>query len=77
MTYEVTKITNIDRSEEIVEKAYISHLGLVDDNEPYVIPVCFGYERGALYSHGSLKGQKAELTCPPVISPILKWVLLP
>ncbi len=61
MTYKVTKITNIDRIEEIIEKAPICRLGLVDDDEPYIIPVCFGYERGALYFHGNLKGRKAEL----------------
>jgi nitroimidazol reductase NimA-like FMN-containing flavoprotein (pyridoxamine 5'-phosphate oxidase superfamily) len=61
MTCKVIKITNIDRIEELIEKAPICRLGLVDDDEPYIIPVCFGYERGALYFHGNSKGRKAEL----------------
>jgi len=55
------KITDIDEIEGIIKKALICRLGLVDNDEPYVIPVCLGYERGALYFHGSLKGRKVEL----------------
>ena len=58
---EVMKITDIDEIEGIIKKALICRLGLVDNDEPYIIPVCFGYERGALYFHGSLKGRKVEL----------------
>lgn len=61
MTYKITKTTDIDKIEEIIEKAHICRLGLVDNDEPYVIPVCFGYERGALYFHCNLKGRKVEL----------------
>ena len=55
------EITNIDEIEGIIKKALICRLGLVDNDEPYVIPICFGYERGALYFHGSLKGRKVKL----------------
>jgi len=34
---------------------------LVDGDEPYVVPVCFGYERNALYFHSALEGRKVEL----------------
>ena len=61
MTCKITKTTDIDKIEEIIEKAHICRLGLVDNDEPYVIPVCFGYERGALYFHCTLKGRKVEL----------------
>jgi len=61
MAYKITKITDIDRIEEVIEKAPICRLGLVDGDEPYVIPVCFGYERGALYFHSNLKGHKVEI----------------
>jgi nitroimidazol reductase NimA-like FMN-containing flavoprotein (pyridoxamine 5'-phosphate oxidase superfamily) len=33
----------------------------VDNDEPYVVPVCFGYERNALYFHGASAGRKMEL----------------
>ena len=55
------KITDINEVEGIINKAGVCHLGLVDRDEPYVVPVSFGYERGALYFHGNLKGRKIEL----------------
>jgi len=55
------KITDINEIEGIIGKAGVCHLGLVDGDEPYVVPVSFGYERGALYFHGNLKGRKIEL----------------
>ena len=61
MPYKITKITDIGEIEEVIEKALICRLGLVDNDEPYVIPVNFGYERGALYFHGRSKGRKIEL----------------
>ena len=58
---EITKITDIEEIEGIIKRAPVCRLGLVDNDEPYVVPVCFGYERGALYFHGNLKGRKVEL----------------
>jgi len=58
---EVMKTTDIEEIEGIIKRALICRLGLVDNDEPYVIPVCFGYERGALYFHGSLKGRKVDI----------------
>jgi nitroimidazol reductase NimA-like FMN-containing flavoprotein (pyridoxamine 5'-phosphate oxidase superfamily) len=55
------KIIDIDEIEGVINKAGVCHLGLVDGDEPYVVPVSFGYERGALYFHGKLKGRKVEL----------------
>ena len=55
------KITDIEEIEGIINKATVCHLGLVDGDEPYVVPVCFGYERNVLYFHGNLKGRKVEL----------------
>jgi len=55
------KITDIEEIEGIINKATVCHLGLVDGEEPYVVPVSFGYERNTLYFHGNLKGRKVEL----------------
>jgi len=57
----VVKVTDIDEIEGIIKRALICRLGLVDNDEPYVVPVCFGYERNTLYFHGKLKGRKVEL----------------
>ena len=55
------EITDIGEIEEIIRRAQVCRLGLVDSDEPYVIPVCFGYERNALYFHSALEGRKVEL----------------
>ena len=55
------KIIDIDEIEGIIGRAGVCHLGLVDGDEPYVVPVSFGYERCALYFHGNLTGRKIEL----------------
>jgi len=58
---EIREITDIDEIEEIIRKAICCRIGLVDNDEPYIVPVCFGYERSALYFHGALAGRKVEL----------------
>lgn len=55
------EITNIDDIEKVVKSANVCRVGLADGDEPYVVPICFGYERGALYFHAALEGRKVEL----------------
>ncbi len=55
------EVTDIQEIERIIKKANCCRLGLVDNDEPYIVPVCFGYERGSLYFHGALEGRKVEL----------------
>ena len=55
------EITDINEIGKIIKKATVCRLGLVDGDEPYVIPVCFGYEGNALYFHSALEGRKIEL----------------
>ena len=55
------EITDIDEIERIIKKAIRCRIGLVDNDEPYVVPVSFGYERNALYFHSALEGRKVEL----------------
>lgn len=55
------EIIDIDEVEEIIKKAIYCRIGLVDNDEPYVVPVCFGYERNALYFHGASEGRKVDL----------------
>ncbi len=55
------EIADINEIEKIIEKAIYCRIGLVDNDEPYVVPVCFGYERNALYFHSALEGRKVEL----------------
>ena len=55
------EITDIKEIEKIIKKGKVCHLGLVDNDEPYIVPVNFGYERHALYFHSALEGRKVEL----------------
>lgn len=47
--------------EEVIKKAIVCRLGLVDRDEAYIVPVNFGYERNAIYFHSALEGRKIEL----------------
>ena len=55
------EITDIEEIEGIISKATTCRIGLVDNDEPYIVPVCFGYERNVLYFHSALAGRKVEL----------------
>ncbi len=55
------EITDLREIEQIIREATVCHLGLVDNDEPYVVPVNFGYEQNALYFHSALEGRKVAL----------------
>ena len=55
------EITGIDAIEKVIKSANVCRIGLLDGDEPYIVPVCFGYERNAIYFHGALEGKKTEL----------------
>lgn len=45
---------------DILNRVYVLHLGLADEQGPYVVPVNFAYADGKIYFHSSYKGRKAE-----------------
>ena len=53
-------IKDRDEIEGIIRSAKVCRIGLVDDGEPYVVPVCFGYVDGVLYFHSATRGRKVE-----------------
>jgi len=55
------EITDSREIEEVIKKATVCRLALVDGDEPYIVPVNFGYEKNAIYFHSALEGQKVEL----------------
>ena len=66
MTRRELEIT--DRAEicDILDRSMILHLGLTDGDEPYVVPMNYGYtmdEDGKLtfYLHGATQGKKLDL----------------
>jgi nitroimidazol reductase NimA-like FMN-containing flavoprotein (pyridoxamine 5'-phosphate oxidase superfamily) len=34
---------------------------LSDENRPYIVPLCFGYQNRTLYFHGARKGKKIDM----------------
>jgi hypothetical protein len=55
------EITDRTRIEDVMRKATVVHLGMVDGDEAYVVPVNFGYEENCLYFHSAAKGHKIDL----------------
>ncbi len=46
--------------EPIILKCPVCRLGMVDGNQPYVIPVNFGYKNRTIYIHTGLEGRKLD-----------------
>ena len=59
------EVTDAGKIHEILEKAQIVHIGMVDDGRPYVVPMHYGYqyENGVLtlYMHGAKEGRKCDI----------------
>lgn len=47
--------------EQVIKQARVCRIGFVDGNEPYVVPVCFGYEKNTFYFHCAPEGRKIDL----------------
>ena len=47
--------------EAIIRSANVCHLGLIDGDMPYIVPLCFGYRDDTLYFHTSPKSRKLDL----------------
>ena len=65
MTKRERQITDEHQIRAILDTAKVLHLGLCVDNEPYVVPMNYGYtmEEGALvlYLHSALRGKKLDM----------------
>lgn len=55
------EITNYGEIEDIIQKAKVCRIAMVDGDEPYVVPVCFGYKKNSLYIHGANAGRKIDI----------------
>ena len=65
MTRRERQVTDINEIINILDKSKVVHLGMVDGDEPYVVPMNYGYimEDGKLtiYLHGAKRGRKLDL----------------
>jgi hypothetical protein len=55
------EITDRAAIESILEEALVLRIGLVDNDTPYVLPVCFGYRDNCLYIHSAQAGRKIDI----------------
>jgi len=55
------EIVETEKIENIITKATVCRLALADGDQPYVIPLSFGYHEMALYFHTGKKGRKMEI----------------
>ena len=65
MTRRERQITDEAQIMDILDKGKVLHLGLAVDNEPYVVPMNYGYtkENGKLviYLHSAVRGKKLDM----------------
>ena len=65
MTKRELQITDEQEIRAILDTAKVLHLGLCVDNEPYVVPMNYGYSveegRLVLYLHSAMKGKKLDM----------------
>lgn len=65
LTRREREITDIEEIIKILEKENIIHIGLVDGDEPYVVPMNYGFTmkdgKLTLYLHGATEGKKLDL----------------
>ncbi len=54
-------ITDKKEIEEIIEKAQVCYLAMVDEGRPYVVPMNFGYDNGDFILHSGKPGKKMEI----------------
>ena len=54
------EITDKSEMQDVLERAMIVRLALVDSGEPYVVPMHFGYRDGCLFLHSAGDGRKIK-----------------
>ena len=47
--------------DDLIKKAMIIRIAMVDDNLPYIVPMNFGYKDNCLYFHSAKEGRKIDL----------------
>jgi len=55
------EIVDPEKIESIIFEAKVCRLGMVDGDQPYVVPLSFGYHENTLYFHTGKKGRKMAI----------------
>ena len=52
------RISDRKKIDDIIRRCKVCRMGLLVDGDPYVVPLCFGYDGDSVYFHMSRKGKK-------------------
>lgn len=52
------EITDQKLIEEILSKSEICRIAMIDEGEPYIVPLNYGYSNNAIYFHSDPAGKK-------------------
>ncbi len=55
------EITDQSTLEEIIKSDLVCRLALSENDQPYIVPLCFGYHDTTLYFHSAPKGKKLDM----------------
>ena len=55
------EITDLAEIEAIINRSLVCRLAMVDGDLPYIVPLCFGYDKNKLYFHTGTKGKKIDI----------------
>lgn len=65
MTRRELEVTDRNEIIKILDKCKVVHIGLVDEDQPYIVPMNYGYtmedDRLTLYLHGATQGYKLDV----------------
>lgn len=65
MTRRERQVTDIVEIKKILDKSKVVHIGMVDGDEPYVVPMNYGYimegDKLKIYLHCANRGRKLDL----------------
>lgn len=53
-------IKDITEIEEIINNSKVCSLAMISKDQPYCVPMNFGYEDGIIYLHGAPEGKKTD-----------------
>ena len=55
------EVTDHQEMQDVIRASQVMRLALCLDNEPYVVPMSFGYDGSALYFHCATEGLKVDI----------------
>ena len=55
------EIKDVAAIEDILSNASVCRLGLCENDQPYIVPLCFGYKDNTLYFHCAGQGKKLDI----------------